>query len=56
MLRRVREKIGMDNIRHAGTSAAPISPDVMAFIHSLNIPVFEVGKHAEVPDTLMAPR
>ena len=44
MLRRVREKIGMDNIRHAGTSAAPISPDVMAFIHSLNIPVFEVGR------------
>ncbi|XP_043196155.1 long-chain-fatty-acid--CoA ligase ACSBG2-like isoform X1 [Amphibalanus amphitrite] len=42
MLRRVREKIGMDRIRHAGTSAAPISPDTMAFIHSLNIPVFEM--------------
>ncbi|XP_037085162.1 long-chain-fatty-acid--CoA ligase ACSBG2-like [Pollicipes pollicipes] len=42
MLRKVREKIGLDRVRHAGTSAAPISADVMAFVQSLNIPIFEM--------------
>jgi len=32
----------MDRMRHGGTSAAPISAEVMAFIQSLNIPLFEM--------------
>ncbi|MFC4603588.1 AMP-dependent synthetase/ligase [Rhodococcus kronopolitis] len=42
VLRAVRKKLGLDQVRLAVTGAAPISPDVVEFVLGLGIPCCEV--------------
>lgn len=42
VLSKVREQLGMDAVTFAITAAAPITPDLIVFFHSLGIPLFEV--------------
>ena len=39
--KKLKEAVGLDNIRYAATGAAPINPDILRFFHSLDIPLFE---------------
>lgn len=42
VLRRIRLRIGLDRLNCAITVAAPISEEVITFMHSLNVPLFEM--------------
>lgn len=41
VLKKVREMIGMSNIRRAITGAAPISPEIILWFHAIGVPVYE---------------
>ncbi|AEF41089.1 AMP-dependent synthetase/ligase [Hoyosella subflava] len=47
VLSKFRERLGMDNLRVALSGAAPIAPDVMAFVLGLGLPVSEVWGMSE---------
>ena len=42
VLSKVRDQLGMDQVKIAITSAAPISPDLVKFFMSLGIPLYEI--------------
>ncbi|MBB3036668.1 AMP-dependent synthetase/ligase [Hoyosella altamirensis] len=61
VLSKFRERLGMDNLRVALSGAAPIAPDVMAFVLGLGLPVSEVWGMSETAlivtyNPLSAPR
>ena len=41
-LSKVREGLGMDDVDLAITAAAPISPDLVKFFHTIGVPLYEV--------------
>ncbi|MDO5769793.1 MAG: long-chain fatty acid--CoA ligase, partial [Psychrobacter sp.] len=41
VLHKVRELIGMSNIRRAITGAAPISPEIILWFHAIGVPIYE---------------
>jgi long-chain acyl-CoA synthetase len=41
-LSKVREGLGMDQVKLAITAAAPIHPDLVRFFHTIGVPLFEV--------------
>jgi len=41
LLRNLRRMIGMDRLRRGGSGAAPISPDLLHWYHSIGVPVLE---------------
>lgn len=47
VLSKFRERLGMDNLKVALSGAAPIAPDVMAFVLGLGLPVSEVWGMSE---------
>lgn len=54
---KVRDKLGLDQARMVGTSAAPISRDTLEFFLSLGIPIYEIYGMSECtgPATLSLP-
>ena len=42
VLSKVRERLGMENVRIAITAAAPIAPELVEFFHTIGIPLFEL--------------
>lgn len=42
VFRSMRERIGLRYVRHAGTGAAPIAPEVLEFFMGIGVPVFEL--------------
>lgn len=41
LLQNLRRMIGMDRLRRGGSGAAPISPDLLKWYHSIGVPVLE---------------
>jgi len=41
-LSKVREGLGMEDVRLAITAAAPINPDLVKFFHTIGVPLFEL--------------
>lgn len=41
LLQNLRRMIGMDRLRRGGSGAAPISPDLLRWYHSIGVPVLE---------------
>ncbi len=41
LLRNLRRMIGMDRLRRGGSGAAPISPDLLQWYHTIGVPVLE---------------
>lgn len=41
LLQNLRRMIGMDRLRRGGSGAAPISPDLLTWYHSIGVPVLE---------------
>ncbi len=41
VLRKLRDLIGMTNIRRAATGAAPISLDIIRWFHAIGVPIYE---------------
>lgn len=41
LLQNLRRMIGMDRLRRGGSGAAPISPDLLQWYHSIGVPVLE---------------
>lgn len=41
-LSKVREGLGMDNVKLAITAAAPINPDLVKFFHTIGVPLYEI--------------
>jgi long-chain acyl-CoA synthetase len=41
-LSKVREGLGMEEVKLAITAAAPISPDLIKFFHTIGVPLFEI--------------
>lgn len=39
--KKLKEAVGLVNVRYAATGAAPINPDILKLFHSLGIPLFE---------------
>ena len=39
--KKLKEAVGLVNVRYAATGAAPINPDILRLFHSLGIPLFE---------------
>jgi long-chain acyl-CoA synthetase len=42
VLSKVRERLGMENVKLAITAAAPINPELVEFFHMIGIPLFEL--------------
>jgi len=47
LLRKLKKRLGLDQVRIAISGAAPISPDVLKFYHSIGIPMREVYGQTE---------
>lgn len=41
VFRRLRERVGLDEVKIAASGAAPIAPEVLGFFHAIGIPVLE---------------
>ena len=42
VLHKIRDQLGMDQVSFAVTAAAPISPDLITFFHTLGVPLLEI--------------
>jgi len=38
---KLKEAVGLENVRYAATGAAPINPNILRLFHSLGIPIYE---------------
>ena len=41
-LSKVREGLGMEDVKIAITAAAPINPDLVKFFHTIGVPLYEI--------------
>jgi len=57
VFKKIREALGFDRLRLAGTAAAPISKETLEYFLSINIPIFEIYGMSESsgPETLCVP-
>jgi len=55
VLRKLRKRIGLDRLRYASVSAAPVAPEVLVFFHAIGIPMREGYGQTETGMTVWTP-